>query len=129
MIIKKIYLFCLLLIILGCSSTPIHENESNLTTTIIQKTVIKNCTTQHEILEIFGSPNQVTKNNLNEDVWKYYDVNIDSPGFNTFSTVLIVGKTRGGNKNHSNNIDYPEWIITFNSNEVVKNYSIGNNLF
>ena len=45
--------------------------KSNLTVGAIKKEIAKEKTTQAEILKLFGSPNLITKNRKNNEVWSY----------------------------------------------------------
>ncbi len=73
-------LIILLILITGCVPYPEVEpaQKSNLTTGIVKQEIIKGVTTQAEILQLFGSPNLVTKNRDNNEVWNYNKMAVTS---------------------------------------------------
>lgn len=73
MVIKKLLILFCAIIIIGCSYTNQLEKsqESTLTTGEVKTTIIKGQTDQSEILKKFGSPNLVTINKNEEEVWNY----------------------------------------------------------
>ena len=79
---KKIQILlscCALLFSISCNSYKYGANaeptqKSNLTFGVVKSKIIKGSTTQAEILEIFGSPNLVSKNKSNNEVWRLFKV-------------------------------------------------------
>lgn len=122
---RKVYLIVLFLIgflTAGCKSYRYGAGEenvrnSNLTYGVVKSKIIKGKTTQEEILKIFGSPNMVTKNKSNNEVWSY----------NRMSSVSKGGVTNfifGEKASVSTNTQSFDLIISFTSDDVVKDYSI-----
>lgn len=118
--IKKIILCLCLFSIIGCSST-IPVQKSNLTVGMIKNKVIKNKTTQNEVLSIFGAPNLITKNKQDNEVWSYNKMSTDASTSSNFSTLLLIG---GSSAIASKTTSSFDWIVTFNSNDTVKDYSV-----
>ena len=60
--------------IMSCATFPKEQDtaeQSKLTFAVVKSKIIKGETTQDEILKIFGSPNIITKNKNNDEVWNY----------------------------------------------------------
>ena len=84
---------------------------------IVKSKIIKGNTTQSEILEIFGAPNLVSKNKSNNEVWSY----------NKMSVVNKQGGTDflfGARASQSSSTQSFDLIITFDSNDIVSDYSV-----
>ena len=122
---KKIQILlscCALLFSISCNSYKYGANaeptqKSNLTFGVVKSKIIKGSTTQAEILEIFGSPNLVSKNKSNNEVWSY----------NKMSTVNKQGGTDclfGARASQSSSAQSFDLIITFDSNDIVSDYSV-----
>ncbi len=61
-----------MVIIRGCNTHISKQSEnSKLTVGEVKRNIEKGKTNQVEILSIFGSPNLVSKNKNNEEVWAY----------------------------------------------------------
>lgn len=72
---------CGILVVGGCSShvrSGLPPRNSNLTAGVVKRDIVKGTTTQAEILEIFGSPNVVTMNREQDEVWNYNRMSYDS---------------------------------------------------
>lgn len=118
--LKIFLLVCFSAIVTSCSST-VQPQKSNLTVGMIKSKVIKNQTTQTDILNIFGAPNLITKNKNNDEVWSYNKMSISSSASNSFATALLAGTSSSSSSKTTSSFD---WIITFNSSNNVKDYSI-----
>src|SRR6185436_3116344 len=94
------YALSVLLVAGGCASTA-PSGQSNLTPGMVKKNIIKNQTTQNDILEVFGAPNIVTKNKTGNEVWTYDKVSIDTGASNSFGTLVILD-TSGSRTSASN---------------------------
>ena len=107
----------------GCSNTSTVEpkQKSNLTVGMIKSKVIKGQTTQNEILKIFGAPNMVTKNKNNDEVWSYNKMSVDAAEQQKHASLFIIGKSSATESRTTSSFD---WIITFDENDVVKDYSL-----
>ncbi len=121
--IQKI-LFSFLALFLGCATFPREEEpttSSNLTVGVVEKEIVKGKTTQAEILNLFGSPNIVTKNSEGDEVWNYnrmsYTTKVGSDG----GSLLLWGGSRAMSTATTKSFDL---ILTFDQNDIVKNYSV-----
>jgi len=123
---KKIIGFMTILLALsftGCSNNTTVEpkQKSNLTVGMIKSKVIKGQTTQDEIMRIFGAPNMVTKNRDNDEVWSYNKMSVDAAEQKKHASLFIIGKSSATESRTTSSFD---WIITFDENDVVKDYSL-----
>ena len=106
----------------SCSSYKYGQNaeptqKSNLTFGVVKSKIQKGTTTQSEILEVFGSPNLITKNKSNEEVWSYNKMSVqERAGHTDFFT--------GQRASVSSSSQSFDLIITFDENDVVKDYSV-----
>ncbi|MGL4997491.1 MAG: hypothetical protein ACRC6A_02755 [Fusobacteriaceae bacterium] len=118
---KKI-IFCIMisLSVIGCSRTQINVVEqtqkSNLTMGMIKSKVIKGQTNQTEILQLFGSPNLMTKNRSDNEVWSYNKMS--TRGFYEYGSAI--------QSTSSSTFDF---IVTFNKKDIVVDYSVISNNF
>ncbi len=87
---------------------------------MVKKTIIKDVTTQNEILKVFGAPNIITKNKSGNEVWTYDTVSVVKSGEEGYWNV-IVGGVSGGKSSASTRTF--TLMIEFDSNEVVKECS------
>ena len=109
---RKLYvilLFFSLLFSISCNSYKYGANaeptqKSNLTFGVVKSKIIKGNTTQSEILEIFGAPNLVSKNKSNKQG----------------GTDFLFG-ARASQSSSTQSFDL---IITFDSNDIVSDYSV-----
>lgn len=111
----------LLLILTACNSykygTDGNAQKSNLTMGVVKSQIIKGETKQDEILKIFGSPNLVSKNKSNLEVWSYNKMSVENKAG---STDFFAGQ-RASQSSSSRSFDL---IITFDDEDVVKDYSV-----
>ena len=94
-----------------------NAEKSNLTMGMVKSQVIKGQTTQDEILKLFGSPNLVSKNKSNKEVWSYNKMSVENKAG---STDFFAGQ-RASQSSSSKSFDL---IITFDENDVVTDYSV-----
>ena len=99
----------------GANSEP--TQKSNLTFGMVKSKIIKNITTQDEILKLFGSPNLVTKNKSNDEVWSYNKMSAQT---RAGSSEVIFGQKASISSN-SQSFDL---IITFDIQDKVNDYSV-----
>ena len=106
----------------GCATFPEKETEkSKLTVGVVKQTIIRGETNQAEILETFGSPNLVTKNKEENEVWSYNRMSFEHKEgadgifyiFGTSSRAMTTATTKSF-----------DLIITFDENDIVKDYSV-----
>lgn len=91
--------------------------KSNLTMGVVKSKIIKGTTTQDEVLKLFGSPNLVSKNRSNREVWSYNKMSVENKAG---STDFFAGQ-RASQSSSSKSFDL---IITFDDNDVVMDYSV-----
>ncbi len=119
---KKVLFLIVASSFIACNSYKYGENaeptqKSNLTFGVVKSKIEKGATTQSEILQIFGSPNLTTKNKSNDEVWSY----------NKMSVQERAGRTdffSGAKASASSASQSFDLIITFDNNDVVKDYSV-----
>jgi len=119
---KKIILALTVFYLYSCVSYKYGANaepkqKSNLTFGIVKSKIQKGQTNQSEILQIFGSPNLITKNKSNNEVWNYNKMSVQKRGG---YTDFFFGQ-RASVSNSSQSFDL---IITFDDKDVVKDYSV-----
>ena len=115
-------LFVLSFFIFSCNSYKYgaadqESKDSNLTFGMVKSKVEKGVTTQEEILKLFGSPNITTKNKSNDEVWSYNKMSVVNKGGQT-------SFMSGGKASSSSTTTSFDLIISFDENDVVKDYSV-----
>ncbi len=103
----------------GCASVQPVE-KSNLTPGMAKTKIIKNTTTQNEILQVFGAPNIVTKNKSGNEVWTYDKVSVETGSSGAYATILIAGAAGNNSSTSSRTFTL---MIEFDEHEVVQDYS------
>ena len=94
-----------------------NVQKSNLTMGVVKSKIEKGTTTQEEILKIFGSPNIITKNRTDNEVWSYNKMSVARKEGETF---FVFGqKASSSTTNQSFDL-----IIIFNEEDVVIDYSV-----
>jgi len=74
----KRFLIVLMLGVFLCGCASIYPVErGRLTAGMVKKEIIKEVTTQNDILEVFGVPNIITKNKSGKEVWTYDKVSVE----------------------------------------------------
>jgi len=124
----KILCICILTISIlsfyGCATFP-QENEptqqSNLTYGMVKTRIIKGETNQAEILEIFGSPNIVTKNKSDDEVWNYSRMSFKSVSGTDGGVIIFWAGSRAMSTASTKSFDL---IIIFDEYDLVKDYSV-----
>ena len=119
---KNILGFLLLILVAGCSSykygtTQEPVQDSNLTFGVVKSFIVKDTTTQEEILKTFGAPNITTKNKNNDEVWSYNKMRVEQRGGHTNYVFADRASTSSATKSF-------DLIITFNEKDIVKDYSV-----
>lgn len=115
--------FCIVSILFfGCASSGVKEmSNTNLTSGKVKMEIKKGVTTQAEILQIFGSPNIVTKNRSNDEVWNYNRMSYESAYGSDGGGFIFWGGSRAVSSATTKSFDL---IIIFDDKDVVKDYSI-----
>ncbi len=119
---KQIFILFTLLTLISCGSYKYGANaeptqKSNLTFGVVKSKIQKGETTQDEILQIFGSPNLITKNKSNDEVWSYNKMSVQEKAGRTH---FFVGQ-KASESTSSQSFDL---ILTFDDKDVVKDYSV-----
>lgn len=113
------------LLVAGCATFPKPDEsaqQSNLTHGTVKSQITKGKTTQAEILQIFGAPNITTKNKDQQEVWNYHKISYESFGASKNDVYFFLqGGSRAVSSTTSRSFDL---IITFDSNDVVTDYSV-----
>lgn len=120
---NKIFILLAVIALSGCSAQKYGQSgepaqKSNLTFGVVKSQIVKGVTTQDEILKIFGSPNLVTKNKSNNEVWSYNKMSVEERGGNQ---VTFFGGQKASASSSSQSFDL---IISFDDNDIVKDYSV-----
>jgi outer membrane protein assembly factor BamE (lipoprotein component of BamABCDE complex) len=105
----------------GCASSNKAPQKSNLSFGTIKSSIVKGKTSQSEVVQLLGSPNIVTKNKDNEEVWTYSRQSTDSEEGGFGGGLLVFGGNKAFSSQSSNSFDL---IITFNSKDIVRDYSV-----
>jgi hypothetical protein len=120
---KSLFLL-ILIILLGRCSTISQEDEagrSNLTAGMVKTKIIKGETTQAEILQLFGSPNIITKNRSNDEVWNYNRMTFRTiSGEDSGALLIFWSGSRAVSTASTKSFDL---IIIFDENDTVKDFS------
>lgn len=118
---KYLILMGIFLAMSSCNSykygETISAEKSNLTIGIVKTKIIKGSTSQDEILKIFGSPNIISKNKSNLEVWSYNKMSVENKAG---STDFFSGQ-RASQSTNSKSFDL---IITFDDKDIVADYSV-----
>ncbi|UCC94775.1 MAG: hypothetical protein JSW40_08180 [Candidatus Omnitrophota bacterium] len=109
----------------GCASVQPVE-KGRLTPGMAKKQIIKEVTTQTEILEVFGAPNIITKNRSGNEVWTYDKMSVERGSSDIYGGFIVVGGT--GTRTSSSMRTFT-LMIEFDENEIVKDYSYRSSAF
>ena len=109
---------------LSCASKP--RQKSNLSAGVVKTQVKKGITSQSEIIKLLGSPNIITKNKAGDEVWTYSRQSFDSQSGGFGGGLLFFGGDKAFSSSASSTFDL---IITFDKNDIVKDYSIVSSQF
>ena len=108
----------------GCVTRA--PQKSNLTPGVVKTQIKKGQTSQAEILGLIGAPNIVTKNKEGEEVWTYSRQSFDSKSGGFGGGLILFGGSQAFSSASSNSFDL---IITFDSRNIVKDYSVVSSQF
>jgi mitochondrial fission protein ELM1 len=118
----KLILFLMgFLFLTSCAGKNAPLQKSNLTFSKVKNGITKKKTTQAEIIQMLGSPNLITRNRTGEEVWTYSRQSTDSESGGNFFSILIAGSNKAFSTMSSSTFDL---IITFDSEDIVKDYSV-----
>ena len=115
---KNIFILFLSLTLFSCTTyvKPVSPSN-NLTCGVVKSKIIKGETNQLEILEIFGSPNIVTKNKSNNEVWSYNRMRVNERAKGTYVFYTI-------KQSYSSSTTSFDLIISFTDDDIVSDYSV-----
>jgi len=105
----------------GCQPREAAEPNTSLTHGMVKGNVVKGKTRQVELLEMFGGPNVMTTNKSGETVWTYNRISSSSSGRQE-NLYLFVYSSSGFSG--SSRVRSFTFIITFDEQDVVKDYSV-----
>jgi hypothetical protein len=124
--LKSIFKVAAFGLVVACSSTHKPEQKSNLTYGSVKKSIVKGKTNQSEIVHLLGSPNIVTKNSKGEEVWTYSKQSYDSESGGFGGGIILFGGSKAFSSSASSSFDL---ILTFDSQDIVKDYSVVSSQF
>lgn len=117
-----ITIFFVITVISGCASSGVQEmSNTTLTAGNVKKEINKGVTTQADILQIFGSPNIITKNRNDDEVWNYNRMSYEAAYGSDSGVLIFWGGSRALSSTTTKSFDL---IIIFDDKDVVKDYSI-----
>ena len=119
---RKVLLLFITLAFLSCKSYKYGASgetaeSSNLTFGMVKSKIVKGETKQSEILKLFGSPNIITKNKSNKEIWSYSKMSVVKKGG---QTSFLAGE-RASVSSSTKSFDL---IIRFDDNDTVNDYSV-----
>ena len=124
--VKKIlFSFIALVVLVSCASMNTTQ-KSNLTPGVVKTKIQKGVTSQAEILRLIGSPNIITKNKEDDEVWNYSRQSFDAESGGFGGGLIFLGGAKAFSSSASKTFDL---IITFDKNNVVKDYSVVSSQF
>ena len=112
-------LVCLVIICTGCQEKT-RTQGTNLTAGMAKTKIVNGVTTQPELLEIFGSPNIITKNKSGNEVWTYDKVAMEQSNKDGYWNALVAG---GGGSKQTTSTKTFTLMIEFDDNNIVKDNS------
>ncbi len=123
---SKLIIISIILCLINCNSYKYGANaeptqKSNLTFGVVKSKVKRGQTTQAEILKLFGSPNLITKNKSNNEVWSYNKMSVQNKEGATVGATNFWTGVKASQSSSSQSFDL---IIIFDNNDVVINYSV-----
>lgn len=121
---KRILIVFCCFFLIGCATFPEDKEpvqKSNLSAGIAKKIIIKGETNQSEILKWFGSPNIITKNRSNDEVWNYNRMSFESKSGADSGGLILWGGSRAMSTTTTKSFDL---IISFDDKDIVIDYSL-----
>ena len=116
----KIIMCLLVFMVVGCTTMQSPQRASF--TPAVAKTLLKKgMTTQAEILSQWGAPNMVTRNSSGAEIWSYSKQSFNAKRSSGGGAFFFVG---GSSAVSSATTSSFEVIITFDSNDIVQDFSI-----
>ncbi len=106
---------------LGCQTVQPAPQKSNLTAGSARTLLVKGRTSQTDILKAWGSPNIVTQSSRGETVWTYSKQSYDTQSSSFAGGLFVIGGGQAVSKSAVSSFDV---VITFNKNDIVKDFSV-----
>jgi outer membrane protein assembly factor BamE (lipoprotein component of BamABCDE complex) len=104
----------------GCQGKE-EQGKSPLSYGNVKRTIVEGETTQAEILQAFGSPNLVTRNSYDDEVWSYNKMSADKGQSSSYGSVFLFGGSSATSSSSTKSFDL---IITFDEYDVVRKYKV-----
>ncbi len=88
----------------------------------VEKSIVRGETSQNDVIRIMGSPNLVTKNSRGEQVWTYTKKTYNPETGDVANGIILSGGSKPSAQG-SNTAAF-DLILTFDQNEVVRDYNV-----
>ena len=122
----RIFVVLALINIFGCQTVQEAPQKSNLTAGSAKTLLVKGRTTQADILKAWGSPNIVTQSSTGETVWTYSKQSYDTKNSSFAGGLFVIAAGSAVSKGATSSFDV---IITFDENDIVKDFSVTSTQF
>ena len=116
---KTITIFCLSSIILFSCASNIPTESNDLTLGTVQSKIYKG-QSQSSVMDFLGSPNIVTKDNQEREVWTYDRISSDKKSESGRFFFFLFGKSNASSSSSSKSLTV---IITFDQNKNVLDFT------
>ena len=111
------------LLLSACATQPKQKTTNPFTPGQVTMTLKKGVTTKAEVIKAFGAPNIVTQNAQDESEFIYQkNMQVQSSASSGGYLTVILAGFSGGSQRSQQGSRTMTLIITFNKNDVVKNY-------
>lgn len=115
-------LLLILFFLFSCATRHIGEGDhGNLTHGRVKQGITRGQTTQAQVVQVFGSPNIVTKNKSGEEVWTYSRQSTRNESGSRGFFFLFGASGKAVSEQSMKTFDL---IVTFDKNDIVKDYSV-----
>ena len=105
----------------ACKSREPQPERSKLTVGEVKRQITKGMTTQAEVVSLFGSPNLVSKNRDEKEVWASNKMSFESSKGSSGVSLILIGGSKATASTTSKSMDL---IITFDKNDIVEDYKV-----
>ena len=112
---KKLAVLATVLVLAGCAGAGNESLRSETESTVSTK-VVEGKTTKDEIRNMFGSPQKTEFTDGGLEIWRYEFAKMHGDAVNFIPVVNLFGSSASGTKK--------ELVVMFDSNNVVKRYSM-----
>lgn len=110
-----------LAVVMGLASCASSGNNM-VNYTEMESTILRNKTTQNEVIKLMGSPNLVTKNSKGEEVWTYTKRSYNPETGDVAGGVIVSGGIKPSAR--GNGTAMFDLILIFNKSSIVRDYSV-----